>query len=260
METIRAIIVEDIDEHRDLLLKYLRETVREVEVLCTCKTLTDAINQIEQHKPDLVFLDLRIGAEDGMVLLKVFQELPFDVIFVTVLEDMLLKSLRHAALDYIQKPVTRERVREAVSRYKSPNGRLALKRRYSILLKDLAESESANKTFVYQDRKNRLVEVLFGDVIFIEAQGAYSSIKLLSSPQPIIQSKNIGELEKNFFPSDLFFRCHKSYLINMLLVNGYSQNKGITVARMINGETITIAARRTKNFKELYKEIQKVKG
>src|SRR4029077_17522058 len=96
----------------------------EVELLGEAGNVEDAFKLINEKKPQLVFLDIQMPRQSGFNLLKKFEELPFEVVFVTSYDQYAMDAIKFSALDYLLKPVEVKDLREAISKAKK---RIALK-------------------------------------------------------------------------------------------------------------------------------------
>ncbi len=96
---IKAIIIEDEKSNRENLAKILLEYCSEVNVLAQCSSAIDGRKAIIEHRPDLVFLDIEMPGGDGFSLLESFEEINFEVIFVTAYNQYGIKAVKFCALD-----------------------------------------------------------------------------------------------------------------------------------------------------------------
>src|SRR5215475_13900062 len=114
MEKIRALIVDDEPIARWGIRSYL-EGEREIEIIGECANGVEAVIAIEEHAPDLVFLDIQMPGVDGFGVLDAIgvERMP-EVIFVTAYDKYALKAFDAHALDYLLKPFNRERFLSAL--------------------------------------------------------------------------------------------------------------------------------------------------
>src|SRR6476469_6117598 len=115
---MRAILVDDEPDGIRTLKKLLELNCPEVEIVATCSSAADAISKLEEAKPELVFLDVRMPGESGIDMLAELSEIDFEVIFVTAHNEYMLQALQFSAVDYLMKPVDEDRLVEAVERVK----------------------------------------------------------------------------------------------------------------------------------------------
>lgn len=117
MNTIRAIIAEDERLSREYI-KQLIAGYNNVELVSECKNGLEAVNAVFTHQPDLIFLDIQMPDLNGFEVIaeiKKEMKMPF-IVFTTAYEQFALKAFEVCATDYLLKPFTEERFREAVNR------------------------------------------------------------------------------------------------------------------------------------------------
>jgi two-component system LytT family response regulator len=118
---IRALIVDDEPHAREELESLLAETGA-VEVVGRCANAVEAVHAIRDARPDVVFLDIQMPAISGFELLAMIDddELP-EIVFVTAHDEHALRAFEERAVDYLLKPVARERLAKAVERLRRPH-------------------------------------------------------------------------------------------------------------------------------------------
>ncbi|MCF8365685.1 MAG: response regulator [Bacteroidales bacterium] len=117
MQKIRTLLVEDekisLITLKTLLLKHFEE----IEVIDSAGTVSESIQKIREQNPDLVFLDISLPDGEGFDVLKDFREKTFETIFTTAHEQYALKAFDFFAIHYLIKPITHERLNDAIKRY-----------------------------------------------------------------------------------------------------------------------------------------------
>jgi len=111
---LRAITVDDEDLARQILREYLEKT-GDVEIVAECANGFEAVKAVGEHRPDLLFLDIQMPKLDGFEVLELIDP-PVAVIFVTAYDQYALKAFDAAAVDYLLKPFSSERLGKAVER------------------------------------------------------------------------------------------------------------------------------------------------
>lgn len=116
LKKMRAIIVDDEKANIENLLFLLQKNTSEVEVVATADTLELAKEKIIRLDPDLVFLDIVLGAQTSFELLQSIPEKNFEIIFVTAFDRYGIQAIKFAALDYILKPIDADELKSAVNK------------------------------------------------------------------------------------------------------------------------------------------------
>ncbi|MCF6265762.1 MAG: two-component system response regulator BtsR [Desulfuromusa sp.] len=113
---IRALIIDDEQHAREELELLVQETGA-FEILGSCANAIDALRRIRTEKPELLFLDIQMPVLNGFELLAMIEdELMPHVVFVTAYDEHALKAFEEKTLDYLLKPVSRERLLKTVNK------------------------------------------------------------------------------------------------------------------------------------------------
>jgi two-component system, LytTR family, response regulator len=246
---IKAIVVDDENKAVKNLTSLLG-FYPNIEVVGTANNAAEAKDLIESYKPDLVFLDINMPNQNGFELLESLSHRPFEVIFVTAHDEYALRALRANAIDYIQKPIDIDELKNAID--KACN--IIVKK--AGLPIDNMQLDSLNYTMQKlnsnQDVKKITIPHLGGfkiielqDIMYFEGDGNYTTL-YLQNLQKMVVTRQLGMFEE-ILPSSSFFRIHKSTIINLKYVTGYSSTEG-SVAIMQDKNTLTISRRRLDDF------------
>jgi two-component system LytT family response regulator len=203
-----TILVDDEPLARKLLKEYLRD-FPEITIVGECGNGRQAVKAINENKPDLVFLDIRMPGMDGFEVLENLRHIP-RIIFSTAYGDYALKAFEANAVDYLLKPYDRKRfaraVQKAVERNIKSNDEIE---RIARVLQLSKETEGyPTRIFVRVGRK--IVSVQVGDIVWIEAEGDYT--RLHANNGTHLCNLAMNTLEEKLNPSG-FLRVHRSYMI-----------------------------------------------
>jgi len=219
---LNVLIVDDEMEACTNLKHMLREYVdKEINIVGIANNTREAEAQIISFSPEAVFLDIEMPNENAFHFLSRVSPFNFEVIFVTAYDEYAIRAFKLNAVDYILKPISITELTEAVQKLKE-------KIRYKHILSENAVSYTEISNQVNNKAKsqritlkdNNSIEVVeFRDIFFVEAQGSYVRILFLkgNETREIILSGSLTDYEE-LMPSDLFYRIHKSYLINCIHV------------------------------------------
>jgi two-component system LytT family response regulator len=217
---LQTIVVDDEFSGREMLSELLKKHCPEVEVVDKCPDVETAVKSIRKHRPKLVFLDVEMPNYAGYELVDFFDEIDFQIVFVTAYDKYAMKAFEVAAIDYILKPIEIDRLKEAVQKAKNALMISDYKEQLQKLAQDLRSSEH-KISYLHQGYTNYL---LVDDIIALEANRAYTKI-YRKSGQPITVSKNLSQLESELEPYAKFVRTHRSWLINTSALQSYSKSK-----------------------------------
>ena len=203
---LRALIVDDEDLAR-LVLRELLQTHPEIEVLAECGNGFEAVKAVAEHKPDLIFLDVQMPKLSGFDVLELIGTAT-PVIFVTAYDQYAMRAFEVHAVDYLLKPIGRERFEAALERAKS---RLSQK---TPSAPELAAAARPPKQFldriVVRDG-TRVTLIPVGKLDYAEAQDDY--VALATEGKKHLKQQTIASLEACLDP-DRFVRVHRSYIVN----------------------------------------------
>lgn len=241
----KAIIVDDEISARHILNSLLENTATDIEVIDMCSNLEEALLSIQQHKPDLVFLDIEMPKYAGYEITSFFETVPFEIIFVTAYDHYAIKAFEVSAVDYVLKPIAIDRLEEALEKYREKAKSKVAVENYQIMLESL-ESQSISKLVIHTNKGQKIIQI--NDIISIEADRSYCQIHT-SDNNSYIQSKNLKHFENLFQDNDQFIRCHKSWIINSNYVDSYSNSDLLVYLK--NGQEVKLSKYKKSDFENL---------
>jgi len=219
---MKAIIVDDETKARKMLKAMLADLCPEVEVLEECDDLPNGIKAIKRLSPQLVFLDIEMPGHSGLELLEFFSEheIDFQIIFTTAYDHYAIKAFKLSAVDYLLKPISPVELKQAVLR--------ASKRKVStddsiVKLKENLQGEAKLKLAIPQLNGFRFID--HSEIIFLKGERAYATI-FLKDGSSVLASRNLKYFEELLASNTAFFRCHRSYLVNLDHVKEYVRTDG----------------------------------
>jgi len=212
---IRALIVDDEPLARTGV-RQLVEPLDDVTIVGEASDGPEAVQQIEAHNPDLVFLDVQMPEMNGLEVVREVgvENMPL-TIFVTAYDQYALDAFEAHALDYLLKPIEEKRFEEALERARRQLRQQeadTLSRQLRGVLREYADDEedSGIERFTIRTR-NRIYFVDADDVQWIESEGDY--VALHDGEDTHLLRKTMKELEQQL-DSTRFLRVHRSYIVN----------------------------------------------
>src|SRR5476649_2940059 len=112
----RALVIDDEPLARMVVLEYLQQFSDQIEVLQECNDGFEGLKAIQQHQPDLVFLDVQMPKINGFEMLDLVEQAP-SVIFTTAFDEYAIKAFETHAVDYLLKPFSKERFNKAIEKF-----------------------------------------------------------------------------------------------------------------------------------------------
>ncbi len=235
MQPLKAIVIDDEELSRKNIEKLLNTFCPDVQVTAQFDSPLSAVEYLRVTDIDLVFLDINMPLVTGFEFLEALPfERIFDVVFVTSYDEYVLKALRAGAVDYILKPISVKELQEAVGKVKTKRRPLKI----GGLPRKLSVSHSKG---VY------IID--FDSILYFEVNDDLTTIYLTNN-QKIYASKSLKEFQLALDKS--FFRIHKSYLVNLVHIQGYTLNEG-GQAIFKNNVKLPISRRNMAEFVEILK-------
>jgi len=242
---MKAILVDDEPDGIRTLKKLLELNCPEVEIVATCSNAIVAKQLLEEIKPDVVFLDVRMPGKSGLEMLTEIPEQDFEVIFVTAHNEYMLQALQFSAVDYLMKPVDEDRLVEAVERVKKKLNQVRPLGQTETLLHNINKIGSPMEMRLCLPTLKGFTIVKLEEIVYCEAQRSYTVFRLVNN-KTIMISKPLFDYDK-LLNDTIFLRVHKSFLINLLHIKEYMRGDGGTVV-MSNGMEIEVSRRKKEMF------------
>lgn len=207
MEKIKAIIVDDEPEARDIMANLLAD-FGDVEVLAKDESVDEAFRSISRHKPDLIFLDIDMPNKDGFQLIRKLKGIKLNpaIIFVTAYNQFAISAIKHAAFDYLLKPVDIDELKQSLQRYKEDVRAAATLSRIENLLQALQEEK------IRFSSRTGTIYINPAEIIYCRADGNYSDLYLTGRDKQTV-TLSIGRLE-DLLPAPRFMKISRSLIIN----------------------------------------------
>lgn len=221
---MNCIIVDDEPLARAEMQSLIQE-VSNLEILGSFSNVPAATDFLKNKEVDLVFLDIEMPLISG---LEFAETLPKNtlIIFTTAYSQYALKSYELDAVDYLLKPIEKQRLEKAV------NKAVLYKELLNETVKNTIESNTADFLFIKADR--RYYKIYFSDIKFIEGLKDYVVIHTQS--QKLITAMNLKTIHQKI-PQDIFLRVSKSYVVNMNFIDSFdTHNMYISDAEIPLGE------------------------
>lgn len=243
---LKAIVVDDEFNARSNLKLLLDEFCPEIEVIDTAESAADARVKIEKINPEVVFLDIAMPNEDGFALLKSIPTPKFSVVFTTAYNEFALKAFKANAIDYIEKPISIEDLQNTTKKLLKIHG--STEQRTSKELNEFIEEVIEPKAIdrISIPTRDGYIILKNEEILHLEASDNYTMIYLKNGKRHL-SSKNIKVYEQNL-DKDVFYRIHKSHIINVKdHLKEFSRSEG-NVAILSTGKLVPVSRRKLTDF------------
>ncbi|RQO30911.1 hypothetical protein DBR32_09370 [Taibaiella sp. KBW10] len=237
-----ALILDDEAPARKCLLGLLTENCPQLSSLFLAEDVSTAKRLVDQNKIDILFLDVNLGTESGFDLLQQGLTGNQALIFVTAHEAFCLKAIKVQAIDYLLKPIDIDELILAVDKATEFLNRTRL----GAVMSPQPSDPDQQQLIVNHDKGFELFDR--SQVVFAAAEGSYTVFHLEGS-RKITASRQLGSYEP-LLTNPTFFRSHKSYIINLRHLKGFSSKDGYT-ALLSEGHEVPVSRRKLPLFLEL---------
>lgn len=220
-----CIIIDDENKARLLLRNMLADVAPDIQVLADCDDLPSGVKAIKKLKPELVFLDIEMPGHSGLEILDFFneEEINFDIVFVTGYSEYAIQAFKLSAIDYLLKPLNPDQLQQTINKLDRKDGRQK-QQEYKALQHNIAYNQDVQDKCIIVNLSNSTRFIKVKDIVYLSAEGSYCNL-FLKNQEKLLASKNLKYFEERLTDFPQFFRCHKSYIINLKEVKEYNKSE-----------------------------------
>jgi two-component system LytT family response regulator len=200
---IKVIIIDDEPLAR-FMLRELLQPHTQLQVVQECGDGFEGLKAIQQHTPQLLFLDIQMPKINGFELLELLEEPPA-VIFTTAFDEYALKAFEANAVDYLLKPFSKERFDKALLKFLNQE-----QQQTRTVLDTPVLPEQSQRIVVKTNGRIKIIPV--SDIQYLEAADDY--VKIYTAEGAFLKNKTLSYFE-NALDSNSFVRTHRSYIVNV---------------------------------------------
>jgi len=248
---MKAILIDDEISNLENLRALLQKHCPQVNILATAQNVNDAVDAIEKHWPDLVFLDIQMGEHTGFDVLKLLPKRNFEVIFVTAYDHYGIQAVKFAALDYLLKPVDIDELITAVNKAAQKLASQIHTSQLDFLLQQLIKPET-NVSTIALPMQNEIRYIPLSDIIRCEADNSYTHFYMANS-EKLLVSKSLKEYADLLRPNG-FLRTHQSHLVNPKYVKSWLKEDG-GILLLTTGQKIPVSKANKETVKQALQRI-----
>lgn len=229
-KNISCIIVDDEIIAREIIATHLSK-INNITIVASCNKAVEAFKVINNHKIDLIFLDINMPEISGISFAKSINS-EIKIIFTTAYRDYAVEGFELQAVDYLLKPISFERLLKAVTTY------------FEVHSKSQAPAPSRSNitTFMFVRSDRRMVKIDFVDILYIESYSDYLKIHL--DNEVVVTRETITAIEAKL-PSNQFLRIHRSFIVSTAHISSFTnehvvvKNTALTISRSYKKEVLS---------------------
>jgi len=237
---MKALIIDDERLARKELASLLQDH-NDIEVVGEAFNADDAFTKINELKPDLLFLDIQMPGKTGFDLLEMLDSVP-QVIFTTAYDEYALKAFDVNALDYLLKPIQKERLQDSLKK-------LVEKMPVEEEVAEPSTPQLSGNDQVFVKDGDKCWFVKLSEVRLFESEGNYIKV-YFDNNRPMIH-KSLNALDEKLDDRS-FFRASRKHIINLAWIEKIEPwfNGGLMV-QLKGGQNVEVSRRQAARFKEM---------
>jgi two-component system, LytTR family, response regulator len=248
---LKVFIVDDEFQSRNFLSKCITTNHHDIQVVGSAANVEEAIAGIRELQPDLVFLDVMLNNETGFDVLERIGDIQFELVFTTAHDEYAIKAFRFNAIDYLLKPIDIEELDAAIEKVKSRRAETKgiPKEVVDNFLGSLKSPTTIEKKIPVPTSEGFLL-VPLQEIVYCQSNSNYTQLNL-TNKRKLISSYTLKHYD-DLLSEHLFFRAHKSFLINLAHVTQYKKGEGGTIV-MSDQMEIELSRRNKEAFIRIFK-------
>jgi len=245
-ENIKVLVIEDNRLAVERLVGVLRE-IYFVEIIGVFYSGVTALDHLRTQHVDLIITDIEMPELDGLSMIRTLGK-KFQFIIVSGYRDHAVDGFDLDVIDYVLKPVSKERILKALFKYVDKQQREDLRGEVKALMgaQEIKPLEEQKASRFLMNVNNRIISVPYEDILYCKSDGDYLTVVTLAKGHTI--KMTISSCEEKLKKHG-FLRIHKSYLFNTAFYAGSKRYE----LQLNNGETIPIGRLYWKNLQDILK-------
>ena len=223
---MNIVIIDDEPLARSIVKEYL-QSYDEIKIIAECNDGFEGLKAIQQHEPDLIFLDIQMPKINGFEMLELIENPP-PVIFTTAFDEYAIKAFESNAVDYLLKPFSKDRFDKAIQKYL--HQKKVSPQKTEAILESAAQSPVQQNRVVVKDG-SKIKIIPLQDVHYLEAADDF--VKVFTKEGYFLKNKTMGHFEQVLDPSQ-FVRSHRSYIVNLqqiTRIDPYEKDNHVAILR-----------------------------
>ena len=224
---MKVIIIDDEPLARSIVKEYLQKHPQ-LQLMQECNDGFDGLKAIQQHQPDLIFLDIQMPKINGFEMLELIEQPP-SVIFTTAFDEFAIKAFEAHAVDYLLKPFDQQRFDKAIAKWTEQKSTSTEKATQDLLESASLSPSQSQRIVVKNGSKIKIIPV--HDVQYLEAADDY--VKIHTTEGYFLKNKTMNHFEQSL-DGQQFVRSHRSYIVNVqhiTRIDPYEKDNHIAILR-----------------------------
>jgi two-component system, LytTR family, response regulator len=220
----KVIIIDDEPLARSIVKEYLQKHPQ-LELMQECSDGFEGLKAIQQHQPDLIFLDIQMPKITGFEMLELIERPP-SVIFTTAFDEFAIKAFEAHAVDYLLKPFDQQRFDKAIAKWKEQKSTTTEKATQDLLESASLSPSQSQRIVVKNGSKIKIIPA--HDVYYLEAADDY--VKIHTPEGYFLKNKTMGHFEQSL-DGQQFAR---SYIVNVqqiTRIDAYEKDNHVAILR-----------------------------
>jgi two-component system LytT family response regulator len=242
MKKIKVIVIDDEYLNRDLIGKMIQSINPSFEVIAEAENIDTAFELITIHKPDLIFLDIKMPGGNGFELLKRFSKTDFEVVFITGFDEYAIQAFEHHALDYVLKPIDPDKLRQTLNKVFA---RFLSRGSITYYLREIIDAYNIDYSRITKipiHNNNHVFLLDIATIISITANKGNTVFKITDMKE-YTSSKQLNSFEFILDNYPNMCRINKSVYINLNFIKSYSKGQNCMVT-LTDGSVFEISRRK----------------
>lgn len=207
---VTCIAIDDEPPALAVLQKHIA-AVSSLQLIRTCDNAVEALEILQDHPVDLIFLDIQMPQLLGTDFVRILKNPP-KIIFTTAFRKFAVEGFELDAVDYLLKPISFERFLKAVNKVMNTT--------LSAQVSPPVEKEPSPESFIHFRSDRKTLKIALDDILYIESLKDY--IKVVTKVKPIVTKQSISSLEENL--PDNFLRIHRSFIVAINKIEAYTSD------------------------------------
>ena len=250
---MKVLIIDDENKARSLLKTIISENCQEIQEIEEAPNLLDGIAILKSKNIDILFLDIEMPQHSGLELFDFLDvnQVNFEIIFTTAYSEYAVKAFEFSAIDYLLKPLRPNKVKDAIEKAQKSMQQNQLQLRL-LELKNALSSDKFSKLALPVEEGVLFIKL--DEIFVLEADGMYTTFNLTNNRKILISKpmKYFSDLLEN---KELFYKPHRSYLVNLKYLQKVIKKDG-TYIEMENNMRIPVSKEKKEELNNLLQHLQ----